>query len=52
MSMKLSDACVRRKGAGGGTVAAAAINVYRLSDWFGGIPRAATRTSRFARLAA
>jgi transposase len=31
---------------------AAAINVYRLSDWFGGVPRAATRTSRFARLAA
>jgi transposase len=31
---------------------AAAINVYRLSDWFEGIPRAATRTSRFARLAA
>jgi hypothetical protein len=33
-------------------VATAAINVYRLSDWFGGVPRAATRTSRFARLAA
>jgi transposase len=31
---------------------AAAINVYRLSDWLGGVPRAATRTSRFARLAA
>jgi hypothetical protein len=31
---------------------AAAINVYRLSDWFGGVPNAATRTSRFARLAA
>jgi transposase len=31
---------------------AAAINVYQISDWVGGIPRAATRTSRFARLAA
>jgi transposase len=31
---------------------AAAINVYRLSDWLGGVPRAATRTSRFKRLAA
>jgi transposase len=31
---------------------AAAINVYRLSDWVGGVPRAATRTSRFARLVA
>jgi transposase len=31
---------------------AAAIDVYRLSDWLGGVPRAATRTSRFARLAA
>jgi transposase len=31
---------------------AAAINVYRISDWVGGVPRAATRTSRFARLAA
>jgi transposase len=31
---------------------AAAINVYRISDWFGGVPHAATRTSRFARLAA
>jgi hypothetical protein len=30
----------------------AAINVYRISDWFGGGPRAATRISRFARLAA
>jgi len=30
----------------------AAINVYRLSDWLGGVPRAATRTSRFKRLAA
>ena len=31
---------------------AAAINVYRISDWVGGVPRAATRTSRFARLVA
>ena len=31
---------------------AAAINVYRISDWPGGVPRAATRTSQFARLAA
>ena len=31
---------------------AAAINVYRLSDWFGGVPPAVTRTSSFARLAA
>jgi transposase len=31
---------------------AAAINVYRLSDWFGGVPRAATRTSPFVRLVA
>ena len=31
---------------------ASAINVYRLSDWLGGVPRSATRTSRFARLAA
>jgi transposase len=31
---------------------AAAMNVYRLSDWFGGVPRTATRTSAFARLAA
>jgi transposase len=31
---------------------AAAINVYRISDGFGGAPRAATWTSRFARLAA
>jgi transposase len=31
---------------------AAAINVYRISDWLGGVPRAATRTSQFARLAA
>ena len=29
---------------------AAAINVYRLSDWLGGVPRAATRTSPFVRL--
>src|SRR5205085_1393576 len=28
---------------------AAAINAYRLSDWLEGVPRAATRTSRFAR---
>jgi transposase len=31
---------------------AAAINVYRLSDWLGGVPRAATRTSPFVRLVA
>jgi transposase len=31
---------------------AAAINVYRISDWLGGVPRAATRTSRFVRLVA
>jgi transposase len=31
---------------------ASAINVCRISDWFGGVPRAATRTSQFARLAA
>jgi transposase len=31
---------------------AAAINVYRISDWVGGVPLAATRTSRFARLVA
>jgi transposase len=31
---------------------AAAINVYRISDWLGGVPLAATRTSRFKRLAA
>ena len=31
---------------------AAAINVYRLSDWVGGVPRAATRTSPFLRLVA
>jgi transposase len=31
---------------------AAAINVYRLSDWLGGVPRAATRKSRFVRLVA
>jgi transposase len=31
---------------------AAAINAYRISDWLGGVPRAATRTSPFARLAA
>jgi transposase len=31
---------------------AAATNVYRISDWVGGVPRAATRTSRFARLVA
>jgi hypothetical protein len=31
---------------------AAAINVYRISDWLGGAARAATRTSRFARLVA
>jgi transposase len=31
---------------------AAAINVYRLSDWLGGVPRAGTRTSPFVRLVA
>jgi transposase len=31
---------------------ATAINVYRLSDWLGGVPRVATRASRFRRLAA
>jgi transposase len=31
---------------------AAAINLSRASDWLEGVPRAATRTSRFARLAA
>jgi transposase len=31
---------------------AAAINVGRVSDWLEGVPRAATRVSRFARLAA
>jgi transposase len=31
---------------------AAAINIYRISDWLGGVPRAATRTSRFVRLVA
>jgi transposase len=31
---------------------AAAINVYRISDWVGGVPPATTRTSRFKRLAA
>jgi transposase len=31
---------------------AAAINVYRLSDWLGDIPRAATRKSRFKQVAA
>jgi transposase len=30
---------------------AAAINVYLISDWLGDVPRAATRTPRFARLA-
>ena len=30
----------------------AAINVARVSAWLEGVPRAATRTSRFARLAA
>jgi transposase len=31
---------------------AAAIDVYRLSDWFGGVPRAAMRTSPFVQLVA
>ena len=31
---------------------AAAINVYRLSDWLSGVPRSATRTSCFVRLVA
>ena len=30
----------------------AAINIYRLSDWLGDVPRAATRASAFARLVA
>jgi len=30
---------------------AAAVDVARLSDWFNGIPTAATRRSHFARLA-
>jgi hypothetical protein len=30
----------------------AAINDYRISDWVGGVPRAATRTSPFVRLVA
>jgi hypothetical protein len=33
-------------------VVAAAMNVSRLPDWFGGVPRAKTRISQFARLAA
>ena len=31
---------------------AAAINVYRISDWLGDVPRAVTRTSSFVRLVA
>jgi transposase len=31
---------------------AAAMNLSRVSDWLGDVPRAATRVSRFARLAA
>ena len=31
---------------------AAAINLARVGDWFRTVPRAATRTSRFAALAA
>ena len=31
---------------------AAAINIDRISDWVGGVPRAATRTSPFVRLVA
>jgi transposase len=31
---------------------AAAINVYRISDWLGSVPQAATRTSRLMRLVA
>ena len=31
---------------------AAAINIYRISDWLGGVPRAGTRTSPFVRLVA
>jgi hypothetical protein len=31
---------------------AAAINVYRLSDWLGGVSRAVTRSSPFVRLVA
>jgi transposase len=30
----------------------AAINIHRVSDWLEGVPRAATRTSQFGRLAA
>jgi transposase len=33
-------------------VATAAVNVYRIMDWRGGVPRAAARTSPFARLVA
>ena len=29
---------------------AAAINIYRISDWLKSVPRATTRTSRFVRL--
>ena len=31
---------------------AAALNIYRISDWVGDVPRAATRTSSFVRLVA
>jgi transposase len=31
---------------------AAAINIYRISDWLGGVPRAGTRTPPFVRLVA
>jgi hypothetical protein len=31
---------------------AAALNFSRISDWLEGVPRAATRVSRFARVAA
>ena len=31
---------------------AAAINVYRISDWFGRVPHATKRTSPFVRLVA
>jgi hypothetical protein len=30
----------------------AAINVYRIRDWLGGVPRAAASTSPFVRLVA
>jgi hypothetical protein len=38
--------------AAGGPAPAPAPEVTRISDWLGGVPRAATRTSPFARLVA